>query len=261
MDLRELAVSTPQSPRHPWETSRLEVVWNLLGPVFRKSGREIVILDVGSGDAFVINALANRLPEARCLAVDIFYSDEDLEDLRKRYPRVQFFTRVEEALRRVDEVHLVTLLDVIEHVEDDRALLSGLVAHEKIGPDTHFLITVPAFQDLFTTHDVFMGHFRRYTNISLKKVLVESGLSPVRTGYFFFSLLMPRLLKAFREKRINSPGAPPEESDLTAWKGGVFSASVIKQILLFDFRMGRVFRRIGLNLPGLSNFSLCRPTV
>jgi trans-aconitate methyltransferase len=261
MDLRELAVSTPHSSRHPWETSRLEVVWKLMEPVFRDLGREIGILDVGSGDACVINALAHRLPGARCLAVDIFYSEEDLADLRERYPRVEFFTQVEEALSLVEEVHLVTLLDVIEHVEDDRGLLSGLVGHKKIHSGTRFLITVPAFEDLFTTHDVFMGHFRRYTNGSLKKVLAESGLSPVQTGYFFFSLLMPRLLKAIREKKRTPPEKPPRESDLTAWKGGRFSAAVIKRILLVDFYVGRIFRKVGLNLPGLSNFSLCRPSV
>ncbi len=260
MDLRELAVSTPHSPRHPWETSRLEVVWNLMGPVFREMGREIVILDVGSGDAFVINALANRLPEAQCLAVDIFYSEEDLENLRERYPRVQFFSQVEEALSQVEKVHLVTLLDVVEHVEDDRGLLSGLVGQDEIHADTRFLITVPAYEDLFTTHDVFMGHFRRYTNASLKQVLADSGLSPIRTGYFFFSLLMPRMLKAFREKILVPPDDPPRESDLTAWRGGRFSATVIKQILLLDFHLGRILRKIGLNLPGLSNFCLCRPT-
>ena len=55
---------------------------------------------------------------------------------------------------------LITCLDVIEHTPDDRVTLREL--HRVTRPGGYLLVTVPAYQALWSQHDVANHHFRRY---------------------------------------------------------------------------------------------------
>ena len=59
----------------------------------------------------------------------------------------------------------VTLLDVLEHQEDDAQFIGGLVA--KMEPGSVLLLTVPALPKLWSPWDEALGHYRRYTRSSL----------------------------------------------------------------------------------------------
>jgi len=83
---------------------------------------------------------------------------------------------------------LVTALDVIEHVEDDRAALQGLARCLK--PGGRILVTVPAFPFLWSAHDVANHHHRRYTRATLKAAVEQAGLKLEFMGWFN-SLLFP----------------------------------------------------------------------
>src|SRR5690606_14588702 len=56
---------------------------------------------------------------------------------------------------------LVLLADVLEHVDDDAGALRWLL--DALSPGAHALITVPAGPELWSAHDVALGHRRRYT--------------------------------------------------------------------------------------------------
>ena len=69
---------------------------------------------------------------------------------------------------------LVTLLDVLEHIDDDAAslrTLGGLLA-----PGGHLLLTVPAFPFLWGPHDEAHHHRRRYRAAGLRAVIEQAGL-------------------------------------------------------------------------------------
>src|SRR4051812_25318096 len=51
------------------------------------------------------------------------------------------------------------------------------------------LVTVPAFQFLWSGHDVFLEHKRRYTLASLHSTIESAGLEIIRSRYFFGVLL------------------------------------------------------------------------
>lgn len=75
----------------------------------------------------------------------------------------------------------IVVLDVIEHLEDDTAFLratSGLCAE-----GGRVLISVPAFQALWSRHDETFGHFRRYSAAQLERLVREAGLVPERVTY------------------------------------------------------------------------------
>jgi hypothetical protein len=87
--------------------------------------------------------------------------------------------------RSVDQsdADLVLLMHVIEHVEDDVGLVREYA--DKVAPGTSFITTVPAFMWLWSGHDVFMEHFRRYTcgeaNASFRPEVSQSSSEAIST--------------------------------------------------------------------------------
>lgn len=86
---------------------------------------------------------------------------------------------------------LIVLLDVLEHIPDDRGALAGLVA--KLAPGGRLLLTVPAMPSLWSGHDVAHHHQRRYTPRALEKVVRDAGFRPIHRGAFN-SLLLPAVV-------------------------------------------------------------------
>jgi len=79
-------------------------------------------------------------------------------------------------------------MDVLEHVEDDVGLLTEYM--QKVPVGARFLLTVPAFQWLWSEHDVFLEHYRRYDIDSLQAVVRKAGLAIERCSYYF-GLVLP----------------------------------------------------------------------
>ncbi len=80
--------------------------------------------------------------------------------------------------RRFDAV---VYIDVLEHIEDDRAEMER--ARDKLRPGGALIILCPAHQWLFTPFDKAIGHFRRYSRRTLAAVAPETGLRRDRLFY------------------------------------------------------------------------------
>jgi SAM-dependent methyltransferase len=83
---------------------------------------------------------------------------------------------------------LITCLDVIEHTPDDRVTLAEL--RRVARPGGRLLVTVPAYQALWSLHDVANHHYRRYGRRSLRLAAVETGWR-IRRLTSFNSILLP----------------------------------------------------------------------
>lgn len=93
-----------------------------------------------------------------------------------------------------EQFDLIAAFDVIEHIEQDVPALAALA--QRLGPGGRFIMTVPAFQWLWSAHDVHNHHFRRYTRTQLAERLEAAGFTVERISYFN-SLLFP-LIAAVR---------------------------------------------------------------
>jgi SAM-dependent methyltransferase len=107
---------------------------------------------------------------------------------------------------------LAVSLDVIEHLQDDLAALREL--RRVVAPGGALLITVPAYQWLWSGHDEINHHHRRYTRRSLRRVAERAGWETVRTTYFN-SLLLPVAIVLRVLDRFAS--AATTESSLDLW--------------------------------------------
>jgi SAM-dependent methyltransferase len=107
---------------------------------------------------------------------------------------------------QADAFDLAASLDVIEHLEDDLQALREL--RRVVAPGGSLLVTVPAYQWLWSGHDEINHHHRRYTRRSLQQTGERAGWQQVRTTYFN-SLLLPaaillRVLDRFSRKTTES---------------------------------------------------------
>lgn len=169
------------------------------------------LLDVGSGNGVLGELLTASRPDASYLF------DEPIESLATQLEERFGAAANHRTNPQWSGVDVVTLLDVIEHVDDPRALLQNICDHCR--PGTLVVITVPASERLWSQWDVALGHHRRYTRRTLSRLLTSLPLEPIEISWLFPELVPPALWRAWRNPpREDAPEEPVAEfPELPAW--------------------------------------------
>jgi len=105
---------------------------------------------------------------------------------------------------------VVLLLDVLEHIENDVAAIRR--CGELTGDGGQILVTVPAMPWLWSRHDRYARHYRRYTRASLATVVSNADLGMERCSYYNFLLFGPLVLTRLWDKAFRSKAGPPDLS-------------------------------------------------
>jgi SAM-dependent methyltransferase len=174
---------------HWWFTARRRIVLGLLRRMLPEmhvpAGAEVRVADIGCGTGGMLRHLTefgsvtgvDPSPEAVAYAkapgVDVRHGS--LPDGLPFRPDERF--------------HVVTMLDVLEHVEDDVAALRAV--HGCMEPAGRLLLTVPAGQFLWSGHDVVNHHFRRYSRRVLADRLRAAGFRIRYLSYYNSILFLP----------------------------------------------------------------------
>jgi len=271
MDLTERPTSTSLSTRHPWEVARAQffcdVVENAVGT--RSVQR---VLDVGAGDAYVAQAILERMPSAHVVAYDAAYTGDELDALnaggapatarddgagpraaeaRPRHGSALRLEAVRELPRGPFDVAL--LLDVLEHVDDDRAFLATV--SDTLAPDGAAIISVPAWPRLMSGRDIKLRHRRRYTPARMRSVIEACGLRVERGGGLFHSLLAPRAVDVVVRNKL---GLIENDAEIARWRAGSALTALVTGALKLDTALSRALARVRLDVPGLSWWGVCR---
>ncbi|HEX2878922.1 MAG TPA: methyltransferase domain-containing protein [Polyangiaceae bacterium] len=258
MDLAEI----PNAPfrRHPWEVARARFFQRLMRDRVASGARAITVLDVGAGDGYLAAGLLATLPqESRVVCSDLNYTEIQLDTLRSTAPSGLTFSRDVPAER----FDAIMLLDVLEHVPDDHAFLNDLVEN-RLTPGGFVLASVPAWQPLFTRHDVALGHYRRYSPAALQTLIASTRLVSVLQGGLFHSLLLPRTLSKLAEVAKGIRHAPDREvratgeTDAGRWNAGRVASGIVDFALRLDNGVSQVAAAAGASVPGLSTWVLAR---
>ncbi|HNS50407.1 MAG TPA: class I SAM-dependent methyltransferase [Anaerolineae bacterium] len=163
--------------RHWWFATRTRAILAYLDRFAGPDGYP-EILDVGCGAANMTHHLRHY---GRVRGVD--NNPRPLEVARRRgLDAVQ--GSAEELPFAGATFDLVALLDTIEHVPGESRVLSE--CRRVLRPGGKLLVTVPAFQFLWSHNDVINRHQRRYTAGSLRARLAGGGFRPLRVSYTHF---------------------------------------------------------------------------
>jgi SAM-dependent methyltransferase len=200
----QFALHAEMEDRHWWFVGRRAIVKRLLERVLppRPDAR---VLDVGCGTGANIAALAGSY---RCTGLDA--SPRAIELAQARFLGVDYVCEGDVSARPelLGATSAVLLMDVLEHVEDDFALLSQVLA--PLQPGTHVLVTVPADPSLWTVHDESFGHWRRYDAERLRAtwrgLAVEERLLSPYNARLFPVIKVVRMISRRRERPAGDAG-------------------------------------------------------
>ncbi len=192
---------------HWWFTARRRILRDLVAEILAPS-KQATIVDVGCGAGGNIASLAG---DYTCVGIDP--SAEAIGLARQRFPHVRFICgRAPDDLGQLaGQTRLFMLNDVLEHVADDFALLSRLLA--AAGPGTHFLVTVPADPSLWSPHDESHGHYRRYDLMRLQRLWQGLPVT-VRLSTYFNSRLFPVIKRIRALNRWRGEACGEAETDV-----------------------------------------------
>ncbi len=196
MDLKEEEVLGDRIGEHWYYRSKSQAMLRALEGVGAATA-----LDIGSGSGFFARHLLENTDLRAIDCVDTSYDQDAVETLADG----KIMRRRRNLADAMSEVDLAVLMDVCEHVEDDTELLRATV--ERVAPGGHVFVTVPAFNWLWSTHDDFLGHVRRYTLPEVEALFDRAGLE-VDRGHYFFGLVFPAAI-AQRLLDRPDPDAPP----------------------------------------------------
>lgn len=143
------------------------------------------ILEVGSGTGHNLDMLRRFAP------VDAIEIDDEARALAAQRLGADVSAAPLPDLPGIPDgaYHLVALLDVLEHVDEDVASLESIA--RKLVPGGRILVTVPAYQWMWSAHDEVHHHKRRYSKSGLKKVVAAAGLKANLLTHFNTLLFPP----------------------------------------------------------------------
>jgi 2-polyprenyl-3-methyl-5-hydroxy-6-metoxy-1,4-benzoquinol methylase len=111
-----------------------------------------------------------------------------------------------------EKFDLITNFDVLEHIGEDEKFLRDI--RELLNPRGYVLVTVPAYQFLWTGLDEVLGHKRRYTKKEITQKFRQSGYDVVMSSYFIFFLSPAFILFRMVEKLRKNNSSSLKESVL-----------------------------------------------
>ena len=170
MDVKELSQISGPPEAHWYYAAKFDL---LVATV--RAFRAQRVVDVGAGSGVFARLLLERTDCQEATCVDPAYERDQDETVNGKILR---FRRGYEGR----DFDLILLMDVLEHVDDDVALLSNVAA--SVSPGTPIFITVPAFGFLWSAHDVFLDHRRRYTSRMLARTITGARLTVDRIPLF-----------------------------------------------------------------------------
>jgi ubiquinone/menaquinone biosynthesis C-methylase UbiE len=168
---------------HWWYEGRRELVRHTLRRFAMPDGR---VLDVGCGTGDNMEMLED------VSGVAVVGTDLSAHALRHAARGRTEIALAEDLPVAAETCGLVTSMDVVEHLDDD---LVGLREYRRVLTQQGLLLlTVPAYQWLWSEHDVRAAHRRRYRVGGLRSVVEAAGFEVLHTTYYNSFLVPPAAL-------------------------------------------------------------------
>jgi len=200
MKTAEYGRMAEQESNYWWHLGRLRIIETYLRKA-RGKRANIKILNVGCGTGGTIDML-----ESHGVTDNVDISDDAIRFMKQRgYKRIT----------KVDDIKLpfknksydvVGAFDVLEHIDKQ---VDALKEWRRVIKDNGaIIITVPAYQWLWTDHDVSLHHKRRYTTKRLREAAQKAGLKPQKISYaIVFSLPLVvgfRMLNKLLRRKVDA---------------------------------------------------------
>jgi SAM-dependent methyltransferase len=201
MDERLMKAMLDVDEHHWWYRGRRRIIRAELDQIPLAAGARV--LDAGCGSGRTLEQLG-RYGDVHGIELN----PDAAEVARARGCGEVVVGRLEELPWDAGSFDLITCLDVIEHTPDDRATLREL--RRVCRPGGWLLVTVPAYQALWSLHDAANHHYRRYGRRTLRSAALAAGWTVRRMSSFNTVLLAPAaVVRLAQRRRLATDGYTP----------------------------------------------------
>jgi ubiquinone/menaquinone biosynthesis C-methylase UbiE len=170
---------------------------NQLKKIFSKLTRQSKVLDIGCGTGAIMEQMRKQAGKHNVHGLD--YEQSALDFCKKRGLHNLKQGDAHKLPYQENSFDMITMFDVLEHLQDDKKVVQQL--RKVLKKEGKLVLTVPAFQFLWTDHDISLHHYRRYTKEHLKRVLEEQGFKVEKMQYLYNSMFFVvggiKLMNAF----------------------------------------------------------------
>ncbi len=188
MDNKTFSRQIKNQKKHWWFQARKKIIDQIISGISLKKHNNI--LDFGAGSGVNLDMLA------KYGLVDIHEQNKYARSIIKKNKKIK---RLHSTLNIKKKFYdLILVADVIEHVKQPEKLLKELKKFLK--KDGRILITVPAYQFLFSKKDKVLGHYRRYNKKLLKNELNKFKIENI--SYFNTFLCIPIIIMTLLNKLL-----------------------------------------------------------
>lgn len=184
--------------RHWWFVARQRIVKEMIQRRLRvRQGAKV--LDVGCGTGAILTMLSQQYE-----AYGTDTSELAIEFCRKRGLTNAYRCTLDNFPHPNLRFDLITAFDVLEHIDDDLTVVRK--ALDFLKPGGALLVTVPAYQFLWSPHDELNHHKRRYVKSQLRRLLQKGGLNVEMISYYNTFLFPIAMAKRLSEKILKQQG-------------------------------------------------------
>jgi len=199
-----------------WHVGRMSIIDKQLQKYTTPDGSS-KILNIGSGTGGTIPML-----ESHGKVTNVDTSAEALNFLKKSGHSGKLING-DRLPFKDNSFDIITALDVVEHIKNDTKTLKEW--RRVLKPGGTIIVTVPAYQWLWSQHDVINNHYRRYTRKQIKGVVAAAGYKVSKSSYaivFSFPLVVgSRFISKLRREDPNSYSSfvqlPPAINNFFIW--------------------------------------------
>jgi SAM-dependent methyltransferase len=222
--------------QHFWFRSRNDVLECIVRDEVSRLAPGYRVLEVGCGTGFVLRML-NRVCEAgSVVGLDLFH--EGLVMARRRSGARLVQGRIESPPFS-SPFDIVGIFDTLEHVDNDSQALEHLRA--LVRPGGLLVVTVPAYQHLWSDFDVEAHHCRRYEPAGLQQRLRAAGfsveyLTPFMATLYPFARAARVIGDALRRRSDSRPSAVDEQLKIRPGLNGLLSFALAQESRLIARR-------------------------
>lgn len=214
MDLKELSLVNPKT--NWYYRAKLYAILCMMEKHSMQPSR---IVDVGAGSGFFGRSVRDKYINSELHCVDTNYSQDSVDTDG---------TVLKTSSKGVTG-DFYMFIDVLEHVDDDYGLVVEYL--QRAAENTSVIITVPAFMSLWSGHDIFLEHKRRYTRKELDVLCHKLNLKHLESGYLFSTIFpIAYIVRKLRSK--NAESSSMKESNH-------FVNFVLKFVCMFEHRFFR----------------------
>lgn len=193
--------------------------------------------EVGCGTGFVLSGIANAYPKIALSGSEIFL--EGLSHAAERIPSSCFMQMDARHIPFENEFDAIGAFDVLEHIEEDDAVLTQL--YRAMTPGGILLLTVPQHPWLWSASDEYACHVRRYTCLEIESRLAKPGFEILRSTSFVTGLLPAMIFSRWLQKgKLTKCVDPTAELRIPKALNAIFKVLMRPELKLI---------RLGLSFP------------